>query len=229
MECTGSFVGIPRNRRPPDRGGNSDRSSAVVLRVSCSILLVSGSVRRASTNTAVLRTAQAGAAPGTTLVLYDELADLPHFNPDDDHDTPPPAVVRLRDAVHRADGVLFSTPEYAGAMPGALKNLLEWLIGDDQPGSVYEKPVGWINSSPRGARLTYESLRTVLDYAHAHVIDEACGHVPVSGSSVGEDGLLSDPVARADVDRLVAELAKTACAVVPSGESGRRLTAPGQR
>ena len=186
-----------------------------------------GSVRRASTNTAVLRTAQADAAPGTTLVLYDELADLPHFNPDNDHDAPPPAVVRLRDAVHRADGLLFSTPEYAGAMPGALKNLLEWLIGDDQPGSVYEKPVAWINSSPRGARLTYESLRTVLEYAHAHVIDEACGDVPVSGSSVGEDGLLSDPVARADLTRLVAELANAACTVVRPGESGRRLTAPG--
>ena len=45
-----------------------------------------------------------------------------------------------------------STPEYAGAMPGALKNLLEWLIGDEAPRSIYEKPVGWVNTSPRGAR-----------------------------------------------------------------------------
>jgi chromate reductase len=184
--------------------------------VSCSILLVSGSVRRASTNTAVLRTAQAGAAPGTECVLYDELADLPHFNPDDDHETPPPAVVRLRDAVHGADAIMFSTPEYAGAMPGALKNLLEWLIGDDKPGSVYEKPVGWVNSSPRGAHLTYESLQTVLDYAHAHVVTEACGHVPVSGSSVGDDGLLVDGAARVAVTRLVDALALAACAVTSS-------------
>jgi NAD(P)H-dependent FMN reductase len=196
--------------------GNSGRSSAVVPWVSCSILLVSGSVRSASTNTAVLRTAQTDAAPGTECVLYDELAELPHFNPDDDRSVPPPAVERLRDAVHRADAILFSTPEYAGAMPGALKNLLEWLIGDDQPGSVYEKPVGWVNCSPRGASLTYESLRTVLEYAHAHVIAHACGTVPVSGSSVGENGLLSDATARADVNQLVSALANAACPATPA-------------
>jgi NAD(P)H-dependent FMN reductase len=196
--------------------GKSGHPPAVVQEVSCSILLVSGSVRRASTNTAVLRTVQVDAASGTECVLYDELAELPHFNPDDDQHAPPPAVVRLRDAVHRADAILFSTPEYAGAMPGALKNLLEWSIGDDQHGSVYEKPVGWINCSARGARLTYESLRTVLEYAHARVIAEACGNVVVSGSSLGEDGLLSDTAARADVNRLVAALAKVACTVTRS-------------
>ncbi len=159
------------------------------------------------------------AAPDTDCVLYHELAELPHFNPDDDEDAPPEAVQRLRDAVHRADAIMFSTPEYAGAMPGALKNLLEWLIGDDQPRSVYEKPVGWINCSPRGAHLTYESLEVVLEYAHAHVISEACGDVPVSGSSVGEDGRLSDAAARADVNRLVAALANAACAETPSREN----------
>jgi NAD(P)H-dependent FMN reductase len=174
--------------------------------VSRSILLVSGSVRSASTNTAVLRTAQNDAESGTECVLYNELAELPHFNPDDEQPAPPPAVQRLRDAVHRADAILFSTPEYAGAMPGALKNLLEWLIGDDQPGSVYEKPVGWVNCSPRGASLTYRSLRTVLEYAHADIVEEACGNVPVTASSVGADGLLSDDVARAQVKRLVAAL-----------------------
>jgi chromate reductase len=155
-----------------------------------------------SANSALLRTVRADAGPEAKCNLYDELAELPHFNPDDDHDAPPRAVVRLRDAVHRADAILFSTPEYAGAMPGALKNLLEWLIGDDQPGSVYEKPVGIINCSARGAHLAYESLRTVLQYAHASIVEDACGNVSVTASSVGADGLLSDAVTRADVNRL---------------------------
>ncbi len=163
-------------------------------------------MRSASTNTAVLRTAQTDAASGTECVLYDELSELPHFNPDDDRPAPPPAVQRLRDAVHRADAILFSTPEYAGAMPGALKNLLEWLIGDDQTRSIYGKPVGWINCSPRGALLAYGSLRTVLEYAHADIVEAACGNVPVTASSVGPDGLLSDDVARAEVKGLVSAL-----------------------
>jgi chromate reductase len=183
--------------------------------VTCSILLVSGSLRQQSTNTAVLRTAQTDAPRGTECVLYDGLADLPHFNPDDDHDTPPAAVGHLRDAVHRADALLFSTPEYAGAMPGALKNLLEWLIGDEQPRSIYEKPVGWVNASPRGARLTHESLDTVLRYAHAQVIGAACGSVPVAAASVGADGLVSDAAARADIGRLVEALRAGACSTTP--------------
>jgi chromate reductase, NAD(P)H dehydrogenase (quinone) len=190
--------------------------------VSCSLLLVSGSVRRASTNTAVLRTVQADASQEAECILYDELAELPHFNPDDDHDAPPPAVVRLRDAVHRADAILFSTPEYAGAMPGALKNLLEWLIGDDQAESVYEKPVGFINCSARGASLAHESLRTVLQYAHARLVEEACGNVSVTVSSVGADGLLSDAAARVEVNRLVAALVGAASAERPSREKQGR-------
>lgn len=160
---------------------------------------------------------QTDAASGTECVLYDELSELPHFNPDDDQTAaPPPPVRRLRDAVHQADAILFSTPEYAGAMPGALKNLLEWLIGDERPGSVYGKPVGWINCSPRGAHLTYGSLRTVLEYAHADIVEAACGNVPVTASSVGLDGLLSDDVARAEVKGLVSALAGAARLKTPS-------------
>ena len=106
--------------------------------VGCVLLLISGSLRAESTNTAVLRTAQADAPNQTSCVLYEELAFLPHFNPDDDVDPLHPAVARLRALVHESDALLISTPEYAGALPGSLKNLLEWLIGDDQPGSIYE-------------------------------------------------------------------------------------------
>src|SRR5262245_47617968 len=109
------------------------------------LLLVSGSLRRLSTNTAVLRTAQAVAPSGVTTVLYANLATLPPFNPDDDVAPLDPAVADLRAQIRAAHGVMFSVPEYAGGLPGTFKNLLDWSIGDDQPGSIYEKPVGWIN------------------------------------------------------------------------------------
>ena len=54
--------------------------------------------------------------------------------------------------------MLFSTPEYAGALPGSFKNLLDWTVGDDQPGSMNGKPVAWVNVSPRGAEHAHESL-----------------------------------------------------------------------
>jgi NAD(P)H-dependent FMN reductase len=134
--------------------------------------------------------------PGVEAVLFDGLAALPHFNPDDEAGPLHEAVEHLRQAVRDADAVVFSTPEYAGAMPGSFKNLLDWTIGDDQPGSIYNKPVAWVNASPRGAVLAHDSLRAVLGYAHAEVVEQACAHVPVTSAMIGEDGLIDDPAVR---------------------------------
>ena len=184
---------------------------AGVVVTTCRILLVSGSLRKSSTNTALLRTAQASTPEGVEAALYEGLAGLPHFNPDDE--TPPlhPAVAELRSMVQGSDAIVLSIPEYAGAMPGSFKNLLDWTIGDDQPGSIYEKPVAWINASPRGAVHAHDSLRKVLGYASATIIDAACAHVPVTGAMVGDDGLIDDPSSRKHIVGALATLAAHAC------------------
>jgi NAD(P)H-dependent FMN reductase len=164
------------------------------------VLLISGSLRQGSTNTALLR-ALGQEPPGpVTTVLYDGLGSLPHFDPDLDHDPLPPPVGQLRGAIRAADAILFCTPEYAGALPGSFKNLLDWTIGDDHPGSIYQKPVAWINvsASSTGAADAHESLGKVLGYAHADVIAAACVQVPVSRQAIGSDGLISDPAIRRD-------------------------------
>ena len=89
----------------------------------CQVLLISGSLRRGSTNTALLRTAQLIAPEGITAALYDGLDRLPHFDPDLDRSPLPDTVAQLRAAVHDADAILFCTPEYAGALPGSFKNV----------------------------------------------------------------------------------------------------------
>jgi chromate reductase len=164
------------------------------------VLLVSGSLRAGSTNTALLATAQAASPEGVEAVMYDGMAQLPHFNPDDDAEGAPvhPAVATMRAAIASAHAVLVSTPEYAGALPGAFKNLLEWTVGD---GGLYRKPVGWLNAagpaSPTGAADAYASLRKVLGYVNAAVIEEACLNVPLQRSQVGADGLIADAGVRA--------------------------------
>ena len=176
----------------------------------CRVLLISGSLRRRSTNTAVLRTAQVVAPERVAPTLYESLADLPHFNPDDDAFPLHPAVAALRTQVRVADAVLFSTPEYAGALPGSFKNLLDWTIGDDDAGSIYEKSVAWINTSPRGAAEAHASLRTVLGFAHAHIVDAACSHVPVTAAMVDDDGLIADAPTRARIAETLTRLAASA-------------------
>jgi chromate reductase len=156
------------------------------------MLLVSGSLREGSTNSAVLRTAQRVQPDAVDATLYAGLADLPAFNPDLDADCLPAAVADLRDAIRASDGVLFSTPEYAGGLPGAFKNLLDWTVGDDRPGSMYEKPVAWLNVAARGAPNAHESLRKVLGYVHATIVEPACLAIPVTSAMVDADGLVAD-------------------------------------
>ena len=175
------------------------------------VLLVSGSLRSGSTNTAVLRTAGAVAPPDMECLLYEQLSALPHFNPDDDADPLPPAVAGLRTLVHRADALVISTPECAGALPGSLKNLLEWLIGDDDIRSIYGKPVAVINASPRGARDTHQQLRTVLGYAHATLLEDVSADIPVAASLIGEDSEIHDGVVRSEIEDVMHGLRDSLC------------------
>jgi chromate reductase len=156
------------------------------------ILLISGSLRDGSTNSAVLRTALRAGPGAVEATLYPGLATLPAFNPDLDGDALPAAVADLRHEIRATDGVLFSTPEYAGGLPGAFKNLLDWTVGDDHPRSMYEKPTAWLNVAARGAPNAHESLRKVLGYVHATIVESACLAVPVTGAMVDADGLLTD-------------------------------------
>jgi chromate reductase, NAD(P)H dehydrogenase (quinone) len=171
-----------------------------------SLLLICGSVRTGSTNAAVLRTAGLLAPEGVAVSSYDELASLPHFNPDDDGENPPAAVAQLRAQLAGAGALLFCTPEYAGALPGSFKNLLDWSVGG---GEMSGKPVGWINCSwggPTGAAGAYAELRTVLTYTDSVIVEPACADVPVTRNDV-TDGLVSDPAIRTRLADVVAALA----------------------
>jgi len=158
------------------------------------LLLVSGSLRAGSTNTALLRTALEVVPTGTDARLYAGLERLPHFNPDDDRELPPVAVRELRAELGWADAVLFSTPEYAGALPGSFKNLLDWAVGG---GELSDLPVAWINASgpaaPTGAAGAHDSLRTVLGYTGSVIVEEACVRLPVLRQNLGPDGLIAAP------------------------------------
>lgn len=108
------------------------------------VVAISGSLKASSANSALVR-ALADADP-EQIEVWDALGDLPHFTPDDDGGAP---VASLRDAVLGADAVLLATPEYAGGMPGVLKNALDWLVGT---GELYGKPVAIVSAAPAPER-----------------------------------------------------------------------------
>ena len=155
------------------------------------VLLVSGSTRSGSANTAALAPAAAVAPGRVTAAVYDGLASLPAFNPDHDGDDVPQAVAELRKQIASADAVLFCTPEYAGSLPGSFKNLLDWTVGG---GQLYGKPVAWINvAAPGRGQGAQDTLATVLRYVGAVVVETACRHIPVNRATVSPDGKVSDP------------------------------------
>jgi chromate reductase len=175
------------------------------------ILLISGSLRARSTNSATLATAAEVAPEGVTASVYEGLGGLSHFNPDDDPEGGPvdPAVAALRAEIGAADALLFSTPEYAGALPGSFKNLLDWTVGG---GETYGMPVAWINVSgaaaPTGGAGAHDSLRAVLGYTGAEIVEAACVRIPLSRSGVGADRRIGDPGVRGQIADVLRTLAQ---------------------
>jgi chromate reductase, NAD(P)H dehydrogenase (quinone) len=110
--------------------------------------------------------------------------------------------------------VLFCTPEYAGTLPGSLKNLLDWTVGATV---LTDKPVAWVNAAadPRRGAGAHATLATVLGYVQALVVDDACRSVPVARESVGADGRIADEATRAALGDVMAVLA---AANEPAGE-----------
>jgi chromate reductase len=136
------------------------------------ILAVSGSLRRGSHNTALLRLA-AGVAPAAVEIeLFEELATLPPFS-EDDEDLEPEAVGRWRDAIDRADALLIATPEYNGSIPGQLKNAVDWASRPLDTSPLRGKPVAVVGASTSayGALWAQAELRKSLGTAGARVVD----------------------------------------------------------
>ncbi len=117
----------------------------------------------------MLKAAADLAQPPLTLQLFESLAEIPPFNPDQDVPPVPEAVAQLRDQIRQADAVILSTPEYAHSLPGVLKNALDWLVGS---GELYGKPVTLFNASSRGT-YAQAQLKEVLTTMGARYVSEA--------------------------------------------------------
>jgi NAD(P)H-dependent FMN reductase len=133
------------------------------------IIALCGSLRAQSSNRVLLQAAARLAPEGMEVAIYEGLASLPQFNPDDDEEgaTPPLAVAALRAQLAAADGILISTPEYAHGVPGSLKNALDWLVSD---GALVDKPVALLNASPVGGQYAQASLVQTLTTMNWRVV-----------------------------------------------------------
>ena len=132
------------------------------------ILAISGSVRRDSTNSALLRAAIQAAPQGVELSLYEDMGTLPIFSPDLT-DPLPAGPAELRKILHASDGLLIACPEYAHGVPGGLKNLLDWIVGW---GELAETPVALWHASVYGENAK-ASLGEILKTMSMRLVPEA--------------------------------------------------------
>jgi NAD(P)H-dependent FMN reductase len=154
------------------------------------IFAISGSLRAASTNSALLAAVAANAPADYRVTVYDGLGRLPIFNPDDEGERTPVEAARLIEAVTSADGVIVSCPEYAHGVPGGMKNALDWLVSRD---AAVGKPAMLAHASPRSlyARAALAEIMRTMSFA---LYEDAALEIALLGKKPAEAaGILSAP------------------------------------
>jgi chromate reductase len=172
------------------------------------VLGISGSLRRDSYNTALLRHAgDLFEAEGAEFEIYHGLRDIPPYDEDYDTEDAPAAVSRMREAVREADALFFVTPEYNSSIPGALKNALDWLSRPFAGNPLRYKPVAVIGASSGvfGAVWAQAELRKVLAAIGARVTE---GEVAIgnAGERFDQNDRLNEPSLEQEVHEVVALL-----------------------
>jgi len=174
------------------------------------LLAISGSLRSSSSSTALLRAVAAMAPDGVEVEIFDGLGDLPFFDPHLDLDPndyqAPEAVLKLRDRIAGAEGLIFCTPEYAFGMPGVLKNALDWIVS---MGVIEGKPAVALAASPSnaGGDKAHQGLLWVLTALGTQILGEASFPIPRIRHKLNAAGEITDPATgkslRAALDALV--------------------------
>ena len=188
------------------------------------VLAISGSLRRGSHNTRLLRVAAQLAPSPVELELFEGLKEVPPYDEDDDVAPVPEPVRRLRQAIAEADALLIATPEYNSSLPGQLKNALDWASRPFPDNVLRNKPVAVVGASTGmfGAVWAQAEARKVLAATGARVIDI---ELPVAGAEAAFDGdRLADRELHARLAEIIEEL------VVAAGQrrepaTGRALAA----
>lgn len=170
------------------------------------ILAISGSLRSQSANSLLLKSLSKMSTQLTTFTFYEELENLPPFNPDKTQDVG--AVLHFRKLLSQSDAVIISTPEYAFGVPGVLKNALDWVVST---GEFNEKPVAAISASPlaTGGDKALESLLYTLTALGVIKDEYSSLSISLVKKKINEAGEITDEDTRKQLQLLLKRLILT--------------------
>ena len=152
------------------------------------IVAISGSTRKESSNHKLIDFFSGYVKDNCSVMMFDGIDTLPHFNPDLDNDNPPQQITDFRNAVSNADAVLFCTPEYVFSIPGSLKNAIEWCVST----TVFsQKPIGIITASASGEK-GHEELKMIMKTLEAKFTDDATLLISGIRGKINNEGAITD-------------------------------------
>lgn len=161
------------------------------------VLGISGSLRTESSNKTLLNVLSSLAPPDLEIEILEELDQIPAFNPDVETTGESGVVLRFRTALRQSDLVVFSTPEYAHGVPGALKNALDWVVGT---GELSGKPVVLANATARGVHAK-ASLREILTTMDACLLRDEELTIDLTGLNLTAAGISRDEAMASQIKR----------------------------
>jgi chromate reductase len=182
------------------------------------VLGISGSLRRDSFNSALLRVAAERLPAGVELVEYEGLREIPPYDSDAEAEATPAVVEELREAVRGADAVLIATPEYNHSLPGQLKNALDWISRPAGKSALTGKPAAAIGASTGmfGAVWAQAEARKVLAALGGRVVES---ELPIGRAQEQyENGRLElTPEQSEQLAEILAELVSEVEQLAPAG------------
>ena len=169
------------------------------------ILAISGSTSKESSNESILQTIKEIYRETLDVQLFNDIAGLPHFDPDPYPEKIPPNVITFRELVEQADGVIICSPEYVFSLPAVLKNALEWVVAT----TIFsDKPVALIIASGSGEK-ALEQLVLIMNTLQVKIGNNATLLIKGARSKINSAGKITDTKTLEDIDRLMQSFIST--------------------
>lgn len=169
------------------------------------VVAISGSTRQNSANHCLIKAISDLSATHLEVMIYDGIAHLPQFNPDNDGDNVAKEVAEFRQQLNNADGVIICTPEYAHGVPGTLKNAIDWTISSS---SFPQKPTMLITAST-GGNYGHKALMETLKAIDAKNINNLQMVIPFVKTKISMDNRITDDNTLAEIKTLIDRFIKT--------------------
>jgi chromate reductase, NAD(P)H dehydrogenase (quinone) len=169
------------------------------------IAAICGSTRAISTNLNLIKAIAELTKDRFEITIFEGIAELPHFNPDDNNENVSPKVIAFRQLLSSSAGVIICTPEYAHGVPGSLKNAIDWTVSTNE---FNNKPVALITASTDGT-YAHKAMLETLKVIEAKNIDTHNLLIQFAKTKINANNRITDANTLNDVKVLIQHLKKS--------------------